>query len=153
MSQFLGTHLSRLDVKGRLSVPAAFRAALRTTETEKASLILRPSHHNSCIDACPVAAFQALTTPLDALDPFGQDHDDMAATLYADAYPLEADKEGRIILPELLKAYANLSEAVAFVGMGRIFQIWEPAAAARRSEEARARARARNAAAVSKVAA
>jgi MraZ protein len=144
MSQFLGTHLSRLDAKGRASVPAAFRAALRTTEAEKASLILRPSHHNSCIDACPVAAFQALTTPLDALDPFGQDHDDMAATLYADAYPLEADKEGRIILPELLKAYANLSDAVAFVGMGRIFQIWEPAAAARRSEEARARARARN---------
>ena len=37
-----------------------------------------------------------------------------------------------------------LKDAVAFVGMGRIFQIWEPAAAARRREEARERARPRD---------
>ena len=33
---------------------------------------------------------------------FSQEHDDLAATLYADAFPVEADKEGRIVLPDEL---------------------------------------------------
>ncbi len=81
--------------------------------------------------------------PLQGLDLFSEAHDDMAAALYADAYPLEADKEGRVLLPASLIAHANLSDAVVFMGLGRIFQIWEPAAAERRRAEARERARAR----------
>lgn len=92
-----------------------------------------------------MAAFQALATPLDQLDVFSQAHDDLAAALYADAFPLEADKEGRIILPEILVEHAQITDAVAFVGMGRIFQIWEPGAATRRRDEARTRARLRDA--------
>ncbi len=88
-----------------------------------------------------MAAFQALANPLDQLDVFSQAHDDLAAAIYADAFPMEADKEGRIILPESLVDHANLTDTVAFVGMGRIFQIWEPAAAAK---EARARAKLRD---------
>lgn len=77
------------------------------------------------------------------IDLFSEAHDDLAASLYADAFPLEADKEGRILLPESLVAHAGLSDSVVFMGMGRIFQIWEPAAAERRRTEARERARAR----------
>jgi len=144
MSHFLGTHQNRLDAKGRTSVPAPFRAALRALANGESSLVLRPSLHNACIDAVPVSVFQALATPLDQLDVFSQAHDDLAATLYANAFPMEADKEGRIILPESLIHYANITGAVAFVGLGRIFQIWEPAAAAKRSEESRARAKLRD---------
>lgn len=145
MSQFLGTHQNRLDAKGRVSVPAPFRTALRAAGDGKAaSLVLRPSHQNPCIEAWPEAAFQALATPLDQLDIFSQAHDDLAAALYADAFPMEADKEGRIVLPESLIAHAGLTGAVAFVGMGRIFQIWEPEAAARMREAARSRARMRD---------
>jgi MraZ protein len=145
MSQFLGTHQNRLDAKGRVSVPAQFRTALRAAATGDgtASLILRPSHQHPCVEAWPVAAFQALATPLDRLDVFSQAHDDLATALYGDAFPMEADKEGRIVVPEQLVAHAGLTGAVTFVGMGRIFHIWEPTAFARRREEARERARLR----------
>ena len=65
------------------------------------------------------------------LDIFGDDQDDLAFTIYADATELEPDREGRIVLPESLASFANLADNVAFVGMGRLFQIWEPAAAER----------------------
>jgi MraZ protein len=148
MSLFLGTHLNRLDAKGRVSVPAPFRTALRAAANcddpaINPTLVLRPSHTAACIDVLPWAAFQALATPLDQLDVFSPEHDDLATTIYADAYPMEADKEGRIILPEPLVSHAGLTGAVAFVGKGRIFQIWEPAAAARESEAARERTRLR----------
>jgi MraZ protein len=143
MTQFLGTHTNKLDAKGRVSIPAAFRAALRPDPGGAASLVLRPSHTHPCIEGWPESVFQALAKPLDALDMFSEAHDDLAAALYADAYPLEPDKEGRIVLPEALVAHANLVGPVVFMGLGRTFQIWEPASAERRRAEARERARSR----------
>ncbi len=146
MTHFLGTHQNRLDAKGRVSVPAAFRAALRAASAlpaeAEAALVLRPSHKHPCIEAWPAAVFQELATPLDRLDLFSEAHDDLAAALYADAFPVETDREGRIVLPEALARHAGLADRVVFMGLGRIFQIWEPAAADRRRDEARERARA-----------
>jgi len=143
VSAFLGSHLNRLDAKGRVSIPAPFRAALRAGEAPVASLVLRPSHTHPCIEAWPVDAFAQLATPLDGMDVFSEEHDDLAASLYADAYPLESDREGRIVLPEALASHAGLTEGVVFMGLGRIFQLWEPQAAARRKDEARVRTQAR----------
>jgi MraZ protein len=147
MTQFLGTHQNRLDAKGRVSVPAPFRAALRNGVDETANggcqIVLRPSHKHPCIEGWPLPMFNALAAPLDRLDLFSEEHDDLASTLYADAFPVDLDKEGRIILPDALVAHAGLSDSVVFMGLGRIFQIWEPAAAERRRVEARERARAR----------
>ena len=146
MTQFLGTHVNKVDAKGRISIPAPFRANLRGSGevvSIGASLVLRPSHNQPCIEAWPSAAFYALGTPLDRLDVFSEAHDGLAATLYADAYPLEADKEGRIVLPDSLVAHACLKDTAVFMGLGRTFQIWEPAAAERRRAEARERARSR----------
>jgi transcriptional regulator MraZ len=142
MANFLGTHQNRLDAKGRVSVPASFRNALRSTDqTNGTHLVLRPSHQHRCIEAWPSPEFEALSEPLNRLDLFSQAHDDLAASLYSDAYPVEADKEGRIVLPDSLISHAGLSETVVFMGLGRIFQIWEPAAAEQRRAEARERAR------------
>jgi|BEDMetMinimDraft_2_1075160.scaffolds.fasta_scaffold04701_3 MraZ protein len=143
MTHFLGTHQNKLDAKGRVSVPAPFRAALRLLGGEEGGIILRPSHTHPCIEAWPPALFHSLTQSLDRLEFFSEAHDDLAAALYADAYPVEADREGRIVLPDPLIAHAGLGESVVFMGLGRIFQIWQPEAAQRRREEARARARAR----------
>jgi MraZ protein len=145
MTHFLGTHQNRLDAKGRVSVPAPFRAALRSRDEANGNgthLVLRPSHQHQCIEAWPTAEFDALSEPLNRLNLFSPEHDDLAASLYADAFPVEADKEGRIVLPDSLAKFAGLTDAVVFMGLGRIFQIWEPAAAERRRSEARERARA-----------
>ncbi|MBV8523209.1 MAG: division/cell wall cluster transcriptional repressor MraZ [Acetobacteraceae bacterium] len=145
MTHFLGTHQNRLDAKGRVSVPAPFRSALKAQATNGSpQIILRPSHIHPCIEAWPADVFHALAGPLDRLDLFSEAHDDLAAALYADAFAVEPDREGRIVLPEPLAEHAGLKDAVVFMGLGRIFQIWEPSAAERRRAEARERSRARS---------
>jgi MraZ protein len=144
MTHFLGTHQNRLDAKGRVSVPAPFRAALKARGDANGNgthLVLRPSHQHPCIEAWPAEVFEALSEKLNKLDVFSPRHDDLTTSLYADAFPVEADKEGRVVLPDDLVAYAGLTDAVVFMGLGRTFQIWEPAAAERRRAEARERAR------------
>ncbi len=143
MNQFLGTHQNRLDAKGRVSVPASFRTALRSgTDGDGAiSVILRPSHKFACIEGWPLAKFEALATQLGKLNPFSDAHEDLAAALYADAFPVESDKEGRIVIPADLVAHAKLSSQVSFLGTGPTFQIWEPEAGEARRAEARGKAK------------
>ena len=147
MTHFLGTHQNKLDAKGRVSVPAPFRAALRANNGSEAPittpLVLRPSHKFPCIEAWPEHVFQSLAAPLDQMALFSDEHDDLASALYADAFAVETDREGRIVLPEPLIAHAALGQMVVFVGHGRIFRIWDPVAGARHRTEARVRAQTR----------
>jgi MraZ protein len=155
MIPFLGSHQNRLDAKGRVSVPAPFRAVLKTRQDgghaltngnsingNGTHLVLRPSHQHACIEAWPAVDFEALAAPLNQLALFSEAQDDLALALYAEAFALETDREGRIVLPDELVAFAGLGDQVTFLGAGRIFQIWEPEAAKRRRAEARERARA-----------
>jgi len=141
MARFMGTHTNRLDRKGRVSVPALFRAELARLGSDE--IVLRPSHQYACIEAWPMPEFDAMASKLDRLDVFSADQEDLATSLFADAYPLRPDGEGRIMLPEDLIAHAGLTDTVAFVGMATKFALWEPAAAKRRVLEARNGARER----------
>ncbi len=138
MSQFMGTHQNQLDGKGRVSIPAPFRALLKAADGS-VRLVLRPSHKRPCIEAWPLPAFEALSAPLQRLDLFSEEQDDLAVALFADAFPAEADKEGRVVLPERLKLHAGLGSLVTFLGLGRTFEIWEPGAAERHVASVRAR--------------
>ena len=140
MTQFLGTHTNRLDAKGRVSIPAPFRAALKDTDGN-AALILRPSHKHSCIEGWPIAAFNALAESMRHMRTFSDEQEDLAFALYGEVTQVEPDREGRIVLPEELVMYANLKDTVRFIGLSAHFQIWEPEAAERRRTEAKARAR------------
>ena len=146
MSHFLGTHQNRLDAKGRVSIPASFRTALRAAAEPEAasSLILRTSHKHPCIEGWPVATFKEMSRGIRSLKQFSDEHEDLSTSVYANAYEAETDKEGRILLSADLVEHAGLTNQVSFMGMGETFQIWEPAACARRKAEAREAARRRD---------
>lgn len=140
MTQFKGTHLVRRDGKGRVSIPAPFRAQLKTAAGH-AAVVLRPSHKHACIEGWHPDAFNAQAAQVQQLPRFSDEEDDLALALYSDAVDAEPDREGRIVLARELADHAILGDEVAFIGAGSHFQIWEPQAAARRIAEARERAR------------
>ncbi len=154
MPLFNGTYVQNFDAKGRVSIPALFRAALRDgtvnpiPQTEgpvSIPLVLRPSEKAQCIEALTEQRHQALVAELEKLDPLSEEYDELATVLFADAYPIETDKEGRAIVPDPLLAYAGISRggSVAFVGMGTRFQLWHPDNVPARKAEAQAAYRAR----------
>lgn len=128
MVQFFGNHENRLDAKGRVSVPAAFRAALKT-DVEIISLVLRPSHIPGCIEAWPRAAYTMWQAKIDEFDRFDPQRQALETLIYSEAWMLETDKEGRIMIPAPLVEHASLADTVNFLGRGDHFHIWEPQAA------------------------
>ncbi len=139
MTQFLGTHKGKLDKKGRISVPASFRAVLEALGT--GDIVLFPSFRHPCIEAWPAPAFAALSAGHSSLDIFSDASENLAGALFALAQPARPDGEGRLVLSEDLIAEAGLSDGITFLGANQCFQIWDPERAAAHIRDARARAR------------
>jgi MraZ protein len=148
MALFIGTHHNKLDAKGRVSIPASFRSVLKKMSHAgegaiTATVYLRPSHQNPCIEGWTEQGFEALSEPVaQGYNLFSQEHEDFAMALFGEACQLDSDKEGRIMLPENLLTHAGIADAVMFIGTRNYFQIWAPEAGARRLAEAREKAKA-----------
>jgi MraZ protein len=148
MALFIGTHQNRLDVKGRVSIPAQFRSVLKRMShagegAPVAPLYLRPSHQHPCIEGWTELGFEALSAPLaEGYSQFSPEHEDFVLALFGQACAMETDKEGRVMLPSNLVAHAGLTENVVFIGSRNTFQIWEPEAGARRLAAATEKAKA-----------
>jgi MraZ protein len=139
MTQFVGTHFGKLDRKGRIAVPAPFRAELEAAAT--AHLVFRVSHQNRCIEARSRPVFQHMLESILSLEHFSDDRETLEAGIIADSTMLRLDGDGRLVLPEEYVTELGLSENIAFLGKGDRFEIWDADAARAHVAEAKARVR------------
>jgi MraZ protein len=139
MALFLATFINKVDRKGRVSVPASFRAAL--ADQSFPGIVVYRSHKYPALDAFGADRMERLSASIDNLALFSEQQDDLAATIFADARQLPFDSDGRIVLPEDFAAHAGIAGNAAFVGRGPSFQIWEPRAFQNFQTEARERIR------------
>lgn len=139
MALFLSTYVNKVDRKGRVSVPAPFRAALAGQAFQ--GIVLFRSNSHVCLEGFARSAMEDLSARLDHFDLFSADQDDMATAIFGEAVQLPLDGDGRVILPAELVAFAGLEDQAAFVGLGRKFQVWNPASFEKRRSEARLRVR------------
>jgi MraZ protein len=136
---FLSTFVNRVDRKGRVSVPATFRSTL-ATHRHPNQVVLMPSFKYEAIDGTGSDHLAEMMEGLSTLDQYSDRHDDLSL-VFADSRSLQIDGEGRIVLPDDLKGHARIGDEVAFVGLGKMFQLWEPGRFTRHRAEARERSR------------
>jgi MraZ protein len=136
---FLSTYVNKVDRKGRVSVPATFRSTLATNK-EPNLVVLFPSMRTPALDGAGSDYVEEMKERLETLDQFSDEHENLSL-LFADAHPLTMDGEGRIVLPETLKSHAQITTEIAFVGLGAMFQVWEPGRYAEHRAAVRERAR------------
>jgi len=139
MALFLSTFVNKVDKKGRVSVPAQFRAALADQSFN--GIVAIPAFRLNAIQAFDYESMQGLSEGVDALELFSEEQTSLAAAIFADAHQLPFDGEGRIVLPKELAGHARITDLAAFVGQGRYFEIWEPEAARTHRERSREQAR------------
>lgn len=141
MGLFLGTHINKVDKKGRVSVPSQFRLAL--ADQGFPGIILYPSLvHEGVAEGCGMAFLEKIANAsATQLDVFSDEQDDLATIIYGSSVQLPWDGEGRVVLPEQMIGHVGITEQVAFVGMGGRFQLWLPEAHAAHGAQAKARLR------------
>src|SRR5947209_5560858 len=139
LDRFVSHFTNRLDAKGRVSIPAQFRAVLTRDGFE--GLYVHPSLDAEALDCGGHALLREIDGLLATLSPYSEERDMFSTALLGTSEILKVDSEGRAILTDSLKAYAGISSEVTFVGQGHKFQIWEPGRFRAHLDEARERVR------------
>ena len=123
MDRFVSNTINRVDKKGRVSIPASFRAVLG--DQSKLHAIL--SVERPVIEAGGAEFLESNLQRLSQMDPLSEEYEMWSFCLVGDADELKIDTEGRIILSDQIREHTGITDQVAFVGRGHFFQIWEPA--------------------------
>jgi MraZ protein len=135
---FLSTFVNKVDRKGRVSVPATFRAALAGQSF--LGIVAYRSFKLPCVEGSGIDRMEEMSGRVDQMAQFSEPYDNIAV-VFSDAQQLPFDGEGRIMLPQALAEHAGIADHAAFVGQGRTFQIWEPERFKTHQDELRERAR------------
>ena len=121
---FMDTVVNKVDTKGRVSLPADYRAIVKSKESE---IVCYRSLTSPCIEGCLEELLDKLASEMeDALDFFSETQDDLTNLVFGDAKRYSFDSTGRIMLSEKLLKHAQITDTAIFVGKGRKFQIWSP---------------------------
>jgi MraZ protein len=125
---FLGTHLPRLDEKGRLILPAKFRERL-------ADGLVMTKGQEHCLFVFPVDEFTKIAEGLAGGPTSDKKVRDFNRIMMSGATDELPDRQGRVTIPPALRAYAGLGRDLAVVGMGNRVEIWDAQAWSRYVEE------------------
>ena len=117
---FKGTYRHRIDGKGRLPIPAAFRRALG----DEGRVVVTPL--DQCLAAYPPAEWAKLEAQLAALPAFSKPVKALTRLLASRAADCEIDVQGRILLPPALRAAAGLERDAVVIGVLNRFEVWGP---------------------------
>jgi MraZ protein len=121
---FLSTFENKIDVTGRVSVPATFRASL--INSRYAGVILYPSFTAPCLEGLAYERMMELCEASDNLDVFSEKNESLNSLLFAESRQAPFDSAGRISITQDLLQMAQIKEVAMFVGKGKTFQIWNP---------------------------
>ena len=116
---FLGQYRHTIDAKGRLIVPARFRERL----TEGAFLT---QGFDRNLMVMTVDYFTRVYERINAMNLADPTARLLRRLILGNAYQVDVDKAGRILLPQTLREALALQDEAVVVGQGDYFEIWQP---------------------------
>lgn len=124
MSRFVGSFENRVDKKGRVSVPAPFRAVVARQTSQELYLGFDPE--TGAIDAWTDAFLSEVEVRIDQLPIGSRKREALEMKYFSDPFAVQIDGDGRIVLPQKLRDNAGIGEVGLFVARGKSFQLWDP---------------------------
>ena len=126
MALFTSEYSFKVDRKGRVSVPADYRAALATQSFQ--GIVVIPASGEQALDGSGHDRLEAMAQALDHSGVYSEEEMEEAQLLFSSARRLPFDGEGRILLPEDCIQHAGLGDSLTYAGLGKHFRLWNPEA-------------------------
>lgn len=114
----IGEFRHTIDAKKRLALPAKFRKELGETVTVTRGL-------DNCLVVYPEKAWEIMSDKLGKLPTSQAAARGFSRIMLAGAMNVALDKLGRILIPDYLKNYANLTKNVVVCGLYDRLEIWD----------------------------
>jgi MraZ protein len=114
---FLGEFHHNLDNKNRIAIPSKFREGLKDTVIITRGL-------DGSLALYPQSAWQVILEKLSNLSIVKSNSRAFSRFMLSGAMDVVLDKQGRIVIPEYLKKYANINKKAVLVGLFDKVEIW-----------------------------
>ena len=119
-AMFRGRYEYTIDSKGRVSVPSKFREIL--TQQYDDRLVI--TNYDNCLVAFPYQEWSLMEDKIKNLPTLSKDTRSFYRFFYSSGIDCEIDKQGRLLIPQSLRDYANLQKDIVVVGSGKKIEIW-----------------------------
>jgi len=117
---FLGEYQHTIDEKSRLTIPARFRDALA-----KGCVVTRGFEKN--LNLYTSEDFANLIKKSQTMSPTDPEARALQRLIFSGASEAMPDRNGRILVPPFLRAYADIDAEVYVTGVGQYIEIWSRA--------------------------
>jgi len=114
---FFGEFAYRIDEKGRVLIPPRFRRELGE------GIVLTPGV-DKCINAYPLSGWRKVAAALTSGSISRSKLRKLNRAIFATAFSLNLDGQGRIALPDPLREYARIEDEVVIVGVNTYLELW-----------------------------
>ncbi len=132
MQKFRGASNLSLDAKGRIVLPARYRE--RLLEICDSELIVTIDTEQPCLLIYPLPEWELIEEKIEALPSFNPATRRIQRLLIGHATEVEVDGNGRMLISNPLREYAQLGKKVVLIGQGKKFELWDEAIWAQRME-------------------
>jgi MraZ protein len=119
---FRGRYEHTIDQKGRTSIPSRFRELLSSKYADDRLIVT--SFLDPCLIAYPVAEWQVFEEKVRALPRFDPKVMQLKRVLISGATECPIDRNGRILIPTVLREFAGLKREIVWAGMVDYIEIW-----------------------------
>ena len=123
MHKFRGVSNLSLDAKGRIVLPARYRE--RLLETCDSQLIITIDTEQPCLLIYPLNEWESIEEKIESLPSFNPITRRIQRLLIGHATEVEVDSNGRMLLSNPLRDYAQLGKKVVLIGQGKKFELWD----------------------------
>jgi len=134
---FKGRYEHAVDTKGRTSLPSRFREILSSRYADDRLSIT--TFMDPCLIAYPFAEWQVLEEKIRGLPRFDPKVMQVKRVLVSGATECPIDRNGRILIPPVLREFAQLEREIIWAGMVDTIEIWSKGNWERMFQEARGR--------------
>ena len=117
VAELLGQHRYQLDAKGRIALPAKFRAAF----SDGVFLTLG---EDGCLYAFPGPEWRRRSDEARSRPLPGRAGRDYARMFFGNAERIELDRQGRLVIPQKLRSQIGLETDAVVVGVSDRLEIW-----------------------------
>lgn len=123
MSQIIGTYECKIDAKGRMMLPAAFKKQLLPMLEN--GFVLKRAVFQKCLELYPMEEWNVLMKKMKTLNRFKKKNNDFIRRFTAGVKWIEIDATGRLLIPKDLLGFAGISKDLVLSSAVNIIEIWD----------------------------
>jgi MraZ protein len=123
MSFFTSEFECKLDLKGRLILPARIKSVLQAAQGDELVIGLG---FDKCLVIYPIVEFKKIYSRIAGLSEFNPENRKLQRNFFRGNMRVELDGSGRFVIPRSMLQYAELDKDVIVIGMGNKIEIWNP---------------------------